>query len=53
MSNFWCTQPVPDEDVENLKRHKFMEGTGSVYYNLFNWSLSSAIESKDIHLILP
>ncbi len=41
------------EDVEKLKHHKFMEGTGSVYYNLFNWSLSSAIEPKDIHLILP
>ena len=41
------------EDVENLKRHKFIEGVGSLYYNLFNWNLRSAIESKEINIILP
>ena len=36
-----------------LEKFKFLEGTGHVYYYLFNWLPSSQIGSEDIQLKLP
>ena len=36
-----------------LEKFKFLEGTGHVYYYLFNWLPSSQIGSADIQLKLP
>ena len=40
-------------EVKTLEKHKFMKGSGFVYYYLFNWHLSEAIKPKEINLIIP
>ena len=41
------------ENQTNLESMKFMKGTGSVYYYLFNWLPSSNINLEDVQLKLP
>ena len=38
---------------EILKTNKFLEGSGHVYYYLFNWNLSRDVRNEDVHMILP
>ena len=41
------------EDTSKLEELKFMKGTGSVNYYLFNWCLSDHVSTKDIMFKLP
>lgn len=41
------------EDTEKLKRNKFMEGTGQIFYSLYNWCLSNTVKVDDFHVIIP
>ena len=40
-------------DNDSLEKLKFIKGTGSVYYYLFNWLPNSSISLEDIQLKLP
>ena len=40
-------------EPEILKTNKFLEGSGHVYYYLFNWHLSQDVRNEDVHMILP
>ena len=41
------------QDVPNLEKQKFLMGSSSVHYYLFNWLPSSSISLEDIELKLP
>jgi glycylpeptide N-tetradecanoyltransferase len=39
-------------DEEELREHKFMEGTGHNHYYLWNWKISEEIKPKDIGFVI-
>jgi len=41
------------KDVPNLEKQKFLPGSSSVHYYLFNWLPSSTISLEDVEVKLP
>jgi glycylpeptide N-tetradecanoyltransferase len=39
-------------DIEELREHKFIEGTGHNHYYLWNWKLSEEIKPGDIGFVM-
>ena len=39
-------------DEDELREHKFMEGTGHNHYYLWNWKINDEIEPKDIGFVI-
>ena len=45
-----CVNVGVDED--ELREHKFMEGTGHNHYYLWNWKINEEIKPKDIGFVI-
>jgi glycylpeptide N-tetradecanoyltransferase len=39
-------------DDDELRDHKFMEGTGHNHYYLWNWKINEEIKPKDIGFVM-